>query len=74
MKEGIESSRRTSVVRASSAVIRLCVFVTFSAGTASLCGFLAELAWPFELLCHFRVQYCVLFLVICVTMGVRKRP
>ena len=64
-----ESRRRAFVLRGRSAAVRLGASATIWIGLASLCGFLAHLAWPFELLCHFRVQYTLLFLAIGLAMG-----
>ena len=54
------------------AAIRLGTTVTAVVGIMSLCGFLAAWGWPLELLCHFRVQYSLLFLSLSVTMALLR--
>jgi endonuclease/exonuclease/phosphatase (EEP) superfamily protein YafD len=43
-------------------------------GTAGLAGAAADLAWPFELAAHFRVQYAVVLAVCAIALASLGRP
>lgn len=40
---------------------------------ATLAGYFGGIWWPLELACHFRVQYCVLFVVMGAILAAAKR-
>lgn len=42
-------------------------------GAISLAGFLAAHAWPFELMCHFRLQYAVALLACGLLLAIARR-
>jgi endonuclease/exonuclease/phosphatase (EEP) superfamily protein YafD len=67
-----DSWNRSLRARARRAALRCGKSVTSVVGLLSLSGFLAAWAWPFELLCHFRVQYSVLLLSLAVLMVVLR--
>lgn len=73
MTDENRSRLRSFARRARSAAVRLGVSATAWVGIMSLCGFLAAWAWPFELLCHFRVQYTLLFLTTALLLAVLGR-
>lgn len=66
--EPIRRSRRSRALRLLSDIATGVVLV---AGGLSIGGFFAGAAWPFELMCHFRMQYfatllgCALLLALC---------
>lgn len=68
-----DSQSRSFAARAREATVRCGTLLTTVFGLLSLSGLLAGWAWPFELLCHFRVQYSVLFLSLAAVMAVLRR-
>jgi endonuclease/exonuclease/phosphatase (EEP) superfamily protein YafD len=68
----VESARR---FRASLRwlVRDVAIGVLLVAGSLSIGGFFAATAWPFELMCHFRVQYFLVLLGCTVLLAIIRR-
>ena len=70
MSEEKKGARSASVVLAGRALVMLGGALSI----LTLAGFANALWWPFEMACHFRMQYLVLLVVVGVALALLRRP